>query len=204
MLSSIFDSVASGKKSEWLQLKQGVNQIKILTEPVAYRERYFKDLNKTEICYEGCGYAGKGVSTKFLCHAIDLEDPIDADGNTKAQLFKIGYQVMEALANKEKMRLAMKKPAFTFPTEGSFIILKAGEKLSTSYSVEYNDEASIAVDSSFIESLDSTESVLENWKKSTKERHEKEGSPVVTEEKEQLDVIQLDEFETPNKEKPPF
>lgn len=198
-LTDIFDEVSSSKeKSEWIKLETGINSIRILTEPVAFRERYFKHLNKTEICYEGCGYAGKGVSTRFLCWAIDNTDALDEQGKAKPKLFKIGWTVMEALVGKEKMAVALGKPKFTFPMEKDLVFLKNGEKLDTTYAVEVADTNihDFGDITSVISALDPVTTILENMKKATKERHEKEGAPVAQENKEDLPVIQVDESST--------
>lgn len=200
-LTDMWNEVNTSKeKSEWIKLETGINSIRILTTPVAFRERYFKNLNKTEICYEGCGYAGKGVSTRFLCWAIDNNDAFQ-EGKPKAKLFKIGWTVMEALVNKEKMAVALGKPKFSFPMEKDLVFLKSGEKLDTTYAVEIAEQN--MHDFGDVESLsaglDSVATILENMKKATKERHDKDGAPVVQESKEELPVVQLDEEENSEK-----
>lgn len=195
-LTDIFDEVSSSKeKSEWIKLETGINSIRILTEPVAFRERYFKHLNKTEICYEGCGYAGKGVSTRFLCWAIDNGDAKDEAGKPKPKLFKIGWTVMEALVGKEKMAVALGKPKFTFPMEKDLVFLKNGEKLDTTYAVEIADSNmhDFGDVSAIVAELDPVATVLENMKKATQDRHAKDGAPTVQESKEDLPVVQLDD-----------
>lgn len=207
-LTDIFNEVSTSKeKSEWIKLETGINSIRLLTEPVAFRERYFKNLNKTEICYEGCGYAGKGVSTRFLCWAIDNNDAKDEAGKPKPKLFKVGWTVMEALVGKEKMAVALGKPKFTFPMEKDVVFLKSGEKLDTTYAVEIaeknlHDFGDVAT---LVSGLEPVTNVLESWKKATKERHDKEGAPVVQEgsTKEELPVVNLDE-DIDDKEEIPF
>ena len=195
-LTDLFDSVSSSKeKSEWIKLETGINSIRILTEPVTFRERYFKHINKTEICYEGCGYAGKGVSTRFLCWAIDNEDAKDGTGKPKPKLFKIGWKTMEALVNKEKMNVALGKSKFTFPMGKDFVFLKNGEGLDTTYAIEVADTNMHEFEAldSVVSGLDPIPEILENMKKSTKERHDKEGAPEVKDVKEELPSIQIGE-----------
>ncbi len=196
--TDVFDEVnTSTQKSEWIKLEKGINSIRVLTQPVAFRERYFKSLNKTEICYEGCGYAGKGVSTRFLCWAIDNENPNDEAGKAKPKLFKIGWTVMEALAGKEKMAIALGKPKFTFPMEKDLVFLKNGEKLDTTYAVEIADTNMHEFNlSEIVAGLEPVETILDSMKKATKERHDKDGAPVVQESKEEIETIQIGESES--------
>lgn len=198
-LSDVMNRVSTeGKKSEWIDLKDGINSVRILSQPLEFRQRYFKDSKKTEICYEGCGYAGKGASLKFLCWAIDNNDALNADGTPKIKLFKMNWTIFETIVNKEKMNVAMGREPFSFPYPKDIIIMKSGEKLSTSYAVEVADQNKyeFVIDEATLAGLDKCEDVLENWKKATKERHEKEGKPVVEDESKQPDLptIELDEF----------
>lgn len=187
---------SDNKKGDWFDVKERVSNIRILTEPVDFRQKYFKKLKKSEICYEGCGYA-QGASPKFLCYVIDNRDPLNPDGTLKLQLYKMNWTVFEAITNKEKIRKEMGQEEFTFPMVEDLVILKEGKDLDTTYSIELSPANGRYSKEQIEEALskkDSCEEVLKAWKENTKERHAKEGAPV-DEPKDTLPTVQLDEEE---------
>lgn len=195
--TSIMSSLESeSKKGEWFDLKEGISNIRIISNPVTFRQKFFKKLKKSEICYEGCGYA-QGSSTKLLCYIIDNKDARNKDGSLKVQLFKMGWSVFEAITGKEKIRKEMGLPEFEFPMKEDIVVLREGKDLNTNYTVEITPENSNYSPKEIEEALkgkDSCEVILDTWKKTTKERHEKEGKPE-EEKAEELPTVQLDEEE---------
>lgn len=53
-------------KSDWFKLKEGKNQFRVLTEPVAIFEDFTRGM-----CFTGCGFQG---SMKFMCYVLDRAD----------------------------------------------------------------------------------------------------------------------------------
>lgn len=197
-LTSKMESLSSESKGEWFDLKDRISSIRIVTEPVDFRQKFFKSLKKSEICYEGCGYT-KGSSTKFLCYIIDLKNDRNPDGSLKVQLFKMNWSVFEAIVNKEKLRKELGEPEYTFPMQEDVVILKEGKDLNTNYAIEISQPNSRYTKEEIALALkgkDSCDVILETWKKTTKERHEKEGAPVEDKKEDSLPVVQLDEEET--------
>lgn len=76
-----------GSNGGWFKVKEGMNSLRILSEP----EIMFEDF-KMGICYHNCGYHG---NAKYLTHVLDR-----ADG--KVKLYKIPYGIFQTIAGFEK------------------------------------------------------------------------------------------------------
>lgn len=85
-LNQAEQSEHSGGSSNWFKVKEGVNKLRILSEP----EVMFEDF-KMGICYHECGYTG---NAKYLAYVLDRAD-------NKVKLYKIPYGIFQTIAKLE-------------------------------------------------------------------------------------------------------
>ena len=129
-----FDADAISKKynigqSDWLNLQQGVNKIRIVSPFLDYGSHFNPTERKSLVCIgkdKGCPECAKGNTPRvqFLGWVIDRND-------NKVKLLRIGYQIYKAisdLANSEEY-------GFESVPSYDITINKSGEGLDTEYSV---------------------------------------------------------------------
>jgi hypothetical protein len=119
------------EKSDWLNLKEGSNKIRIVSQFVDYGVHSIKDKGKYKsvICVgkdNHCSYCANNVPAKvqFLGWVIDRKDG-------KVKLLKIGWRIYEKLDNLQKSE----EYGFTDLPEYDIDIIRKGEGLDTDYDV---------------------------------------------------------------------
>lgn len=77
------NSEHTNKDSGWLEIKEGANQFRVLTEPELMFQNY-----KMGICYHECGFEG---TPKYMARVLDRKD-------NKVKLYKIPFKIFKSIA----------------------------------------------------------------------------------------------------------
>lgn len=148
----------SGDRADYYKLKEGDNEIVILTNPVGYGELF-----NVGIAYEGCGYA-EISSRKYKCYVKDLRD-----GGIK--IMNLSYTVAKkliALADGARTKF----DGFPMPYSVNLKTLNAGKKEVETDILAGEDYAVSEEDLAELAKFDPISEILERLKVSQKKKVE--------------------------------
>jgi len=112
----------------WMNLKEGDNKVRLVSDCFDYGNHYLPNLNKSVICIgkERCAFCQKGLepSVQFLAWIIDREDG-------KVKLFRFGYKIYKQIVAYKN------NPEYEFDVtpDYDFTIRRAGTGKQSDYTV---------------------------------------------------------------------
>jgi len=127
-IESIKNKYGISEGGDWMNLKEGENRIRIVSEFVDYGIHRDPELKKNVVCIgkEQCYYCKQGdkVRVQFLGKVIDR-----SDGRVK--YLRIGYRIFQQISELAKS----KEYGFDIIPPYDIVILKKGSGLNTTYTV---------------------------------------------------------------------